>query len=619
MINRPSLPELERLVAGQHYPAALQMLLNILQAIDNRAGRLDDVAADATYPGSSEEEIALVFSTRFAAAFGRLLTEPGFDLSAVDYERLLSQHRWIDLIFALSGFRTSDNFLSLIAKPAGKGRLTFEGANFLRLLPMLTMNSFIDVDFDHFWRANSAASAVAFFNYISSRYVFSHRAFAFRERLLEWIPPRLAEVKLGGLTLARLPEVYMHCSYAMTPKKHLIKRPLMEQMRRACLEAGAVEAPAPPPAGKDERVTVVVVAEHFTPGHAMFRCYSRAIQSLRRRFNVVGVVFPNPTGNWTAEYFDECIGIPAGDFLSGVRKLAVEISARCPALIFYPAVGMVPQVIALASLRLAPIQCASAGHPATTMSPAIDYMMLREDIIGTPRCFAEKIVALPKTAIPHVRRAFSAVKRATDGKVRVAIPAAVMKLNPLLFDAIARIGGAVKSPVEFQFFPLLATGLPYFELSRIVRRRIPHSTVFPEATYDVYMQRLVQCDLFLCPFPFGNANGNVDCFQLGIPGICLDGEEAHSHCDGAYFARVGLPAELTAKTTNEYVAAAIRLIDDVEWRESCTEIVRRADLDAIFFQGDANLFCKAVEDLIWPPAKQAERAVGLSAAASDGM
>ena len=37
-------------------------------------------------------------------------------------------------------------------------------------------------------------SAIAFFNYISSRYVFSRRAFAFRERLLEWIPERLARL-----------------------------------------------------------------------------------------------------------------------------------------------------------------------------------------------------------------------------------------------------------------------------------------------------------------------------------------------------------------------------------------------------------------------------------------
>lgn len=115
------------------------------------------------------------------------------------------------------------------------------------------------------------------------------------------------------------------------------------------------------------------------------------------------------------------------------------------------------------------------------------------------------------------------------------------------------------------------------------------------------MGRLGQCDFFLCPFPYGNTNGIVNSFQLGLPGVCLDGEEAHAHTDAALFARIGLPAELTTKSVDEYVRAAIRLVDDRMWRALCTEIVRIADLEAAFFEGDTGLFCNAIEDLIWPP------------------
>lgn len=573
------------------------MVLSILEAIDSRAGRFDQVTAGAAYPGASEEDVALVFATRFAAAFGRLLIQQNLSVSAADYERLLLHYRWIDLLFSLSGFRTSDHFLSFIAKDAGNGRLTFEGANFLRLLALFTMNSFVNVDFDQFWRANSVASAIAFLNYISSRYVFSRRAFEFRERLLEWIPARLAEVKLGSMQLARLPEVYMHCSYAVTPNKHAIKRPLMEQMRQACLEAGVVEAPAPIPAAA-ARVTVVVVGEHFSPGHAVFRTHSRAVRSLRQRFNVVGVVHPNPVGTAAADFFHECIPFPAGDFLNSVRSVAAAIATRKPALIFYLGVGMVPQVIALASLRLAPVQCASFGHTATTMSPAIDYFIMPEDFVGSPQCFSERVLALPKTAMPFApRRIPSVLRQRFDGTVRVAIPASVMKLNPLLFDAVARVAAAVRTPVEFHFCPLLATGLPYFELSRAVHVRIPHAKVFPEVPHDAYLQRLARCDFFMSPFPYGNMNSIIDSFQLGLPGICLDGAEAHAHADSAMLARIGLPDELTAKSVDDYVAAAIRLIDDTGWRAQCSEIVARADLDQAFFQGDEALFCQAIGTL----------------------
>jgi hypothetical protein len=74
-----------------------------------------------------------------------------------------------------------------------------------------------------------------------------------------------------------------------------------------------------------------------------------------------------------------------------------------------------------------------------------------------------------------------------------------MKLNPVLLDAVARIGAGVKAPVAFQFFPLAATGLPYFELSRIVRATVPRATVFPEVPHERYMAHLAECDLFLCP------------------------------------------------------------------------------------------------------------------------
>jgi hypothetical protein len=469
------------------------------------------------------------------------------------------------------------------------------------------MNSFIHVDFDRFWRTNRVASAIAFFNYISSRYVFSRRAFEFRERLLEWMPERLAEVKFGAMTLARLPEVYMHCSYAVTPRKHEIKRPLMEQMRRACLDAGVVEAEGEIPPRGAGRPTVVVVGERFSPGHAVFRSHSRAVRALRGPFHVVGAIHPNPTSALIADYFDECIAFPAGDFFGSVREVAAAIAEHQPALILYLGVGMAAAVIALASLRLAPIQCASYDHTATTMSPAIDYFILPEDFVGSAECFSETVLALPQAAMPFAPRPGPQVARGpADGTVRVAIPASTMKLNPLLFDAVARIGAGARSKVAFQFFPLAATGLPYFELSRIVHAAIPQATVFPEAPHDRYMERLAACDLFLCPFPYGNMNSIIDAFQLGLPGVCLDGVEAHAHADAAFFARIGLPAELVAASVDQYVAAAIKLIDDGAWRTHCTDIVRQADLDAAFFGGDAGLFVAAIENLIWPSSDEVE-------------
>jgi hypothetical protein len=603
--SRPSLAQFERLVASRNLIEALQTLHALLQAIDDRYGRLENVDVGNLGPAAyNDEELGVIFCTRFAAAMGRLIVDPEMTASAVDFERLILHHRWVDLIFSLSGFRSSDHLFPFLAKFGANGEMTFEGSNFLRLLTILSMNSRVNIDLDQFWQANRVAAGVAFLQYISSRYVFSPRAFEFRERLLEWIPERLDEVKLGSIILSRLPEVYMHCSYAITPKKHDIKAGLMRQMRRASLEAGCTEVSREMPDPIPERPTVVVVAEHFVQGHAVHRTHSRAIASLRERFRVVGVIYPDPLGTPIENFFDETIRLPTSDFLTIVRHLSNEIRARKPVLIFYLGVGMVPQVIGLASLRLAPIQCVSFGHTATTMSEAMDYFILPEDFVASPKTFSEKVLAVPKAAMPFAPRPFTPIaKPAPDGTIRVAIPASTMKLNPPLFDAVAKIVAGAKSKVEVQFFPLAGTGLPYVDLMRVVRARIRGAEVFPEAPHEIYMQRLSRCDLFLCPFPYGNMNSIIDSFRFGMPGVCLDGAESHAHADAAFFARVGLPSELAAKTIPDYVATAIRLIDDADWRASCAKIVTAADVDAAFFQGDASLFCKTVADLVWSSAK----------------
>jgi hypothetical protein len=119
--------------------------------------------------------------------------------------------------------------------------------------------------------------------------------------------------------------------------------------------------------------------------------------ALRERFHVVGAVHPNPDSALIAEFFDECVAFPAGDFFTSVRTVAAAIAAQRPALILYLGVGMASAVIALASLRLAPIQCASFGHTASTMS---HYFVLPEDFVGSAECFSETILAVPKAAMP---------------------------------------------------------------------------------------------------------------------------------------------------------------------------------------------------------------------------
>jgi len=229
----------------------------------------------------------------------------------------------------------------------------------------------------------------------------------------------------------------------------------------------------------------------------------------------------------------------------------------------------------------------------------IDYFILPEDFAGAPNTFSEMVLKVPKAAMPFAPLPLTRVERpADDGTVRVAVPASIMKLNPRFFGALSRIAQEAKSQLAFHFFPLAGTGLPYIELTRAVKAQVPNATVFPELPYEAYMARLAQCDLFLSPFPYGNMNSIIDCFRFSLPGVCLDGVESHAHADAAILARIDLPRSLAAKTIDQYVAQAIRLIDDASWRNSCASIIANADLDAAFFEGDAGVFCDVLSGLI---------------------
>jgi hypothetical protein len=237
------------------------------------------------------------------------------------------------------------------------------------------------------------------------------------------------------------------------------------------------------------------------------------------------------------------------------------------------------------------------------MSPAIDYMVLPEDFVTTPKPYSEKLLLLPWAAFPYTPRVVAPVAAPTDAApaasevMRIAVPASVMKINSYLLAALARIAEAADRPVEFHFFPLGARGIAYHYLEREIKAQLENAVVHPEVPHDQYMQRLGDCAFFLCPFPYGNMNSIVDCLSLGLPGVCLDGPEAHAHADTAFFRRLGLPDALVAGSIDYYVAIAARLVNDKAWLAKCRKAAAKSDLDTLF-KGDERLFSEAIYALV---------------------
>jgi hypothetical protein len=590
---KPSLSAFEYYVANGENTAALSEAFDILHAVDTGFGTLVGIVIDEV-GHESEAGLHAHFARRFLTALDALVSESDFHFGPDEFEYFVLFRQWLDVLRLAAP--TESNALKERWGASLHSLDTLQ--KFLLLAPPETL---MEADLDEIWRADSVAAAFAFCAYLSSRALFTEAAYAFRERLLEWLPSRLSEIDLRIFAFGRLLESYMLSSYATTPCKHDIKSAFLAQIVRAAAQVGfAPTLRSTPASGKS---TLIVVNEFLSANHSMYRTHSRSIAALRGQFHVVGLVLSDQIHSGLKDLFDECIAVPEADLLSTLRFAVSEIRQRNPVALFYPSIGMTLHGIALSALRLAPVQIASYGHAASSQSPEMDHMILPEDFAGEVSSFSENVVMLPAAAMPFVPRSGlnAATRRISPfpaDRVRIAIPAVVMKLNPRLFSALRAIETRTKRRVEFRFFSAQMRGITTLALRNVLREVLPAAIVSDEADFETYMGRLRECDFFLSPFPYGNTNGIVDAVFAGLPGVCLDGPQPHEHIDAGLFARAGFPPELTTHSVDDYLAAALKLIDDPSWLRHCREVVALCDTQDAFFNGNPVAFCDAVVRLV---------------------
>ena len=431
-----------------------------------------------------------------------------------------------------------------------------------------------------------------------------------REALLEWLPGKLQLIDdLDDLPSAVLHNAYMFCSYADTPRRHAIKQDINVLVRRKLAQLGLTDLPAakPKPArGKSRRgkkPLMVVVLEWFSGAHSIYRTHSRTLEAAREHFEVVGFGFGYALDEVGRDVFDRFIELEEPDYIGEcLKKIRDFAEAEQPDVLYMPSVGMFVLTVFMSNLRIAPLQIAALGHPATTHSDKIDYISVEEDYVGDPACFSERLMKLPKdgqpyrpsVALPDIVAQIPS-RRET---LQIVITASAMKLNPGFLDACREIGARAATPVEFHFMTGVPSGLPFDRLRDAIVRAVPGAVVHDFHDYAAYLARVNQADLFLSPFPFGNTNGIVDALTLGLPGVCKRGPEVFEQIDGALFERVGMPSWTTSNSVETYIAAAVRMIDQRDERTALRQ--RLIDTQAVqrCFEGRPQAFGESVLKLM---------------------
>ncbi|EHQ9014888.1 cobalt ABC transporter permease [Escherichia coli] len=613
-----NLEYFEWLVNSDEYETAARYLLRILSELDKNYANWGPCFSAHT-PGLIATEANENICTRLAGAITTLFSHPRFNISDNGFVEMMGFHRWLALIFSVSNYRHADHIIRNINATGGGvvHPLTINNDNLKLFCLCYYPDSQIELQPDILWQYDRNTVVRLFFALLSGRVLPTPEAHHKKEVLLSWLPEKMKEVdELRFLPVSVLHDVYMHCSYADLPEKHAIKKEINRLVKKTLKYEFGEFFPVPAPEESRVKPVLVVILEWFTCQHSIYRTHSTTINALREAFEVVGIAQHDTTDDITRTVFDHFFETSANNIVLDVINYIRDIR---PDVVYYPSVGMFPLTVYLTNLRLAPLQLMALGHPATTHSSLIDYVLVEEDYLGSTECFSETVIPLPVDALPYIppantQRIFPDRKPFTQRvkehlpfelPVRVAVCASVMKINPEFLLTLRQISDKSQVPVRFCFYIGFAQGLTFNYLLRAIRAVLPDAEVNAHLPVQIYQQALNSCELFVNPFPFGNTNGLVDTVRQGLPGVCMTGPEVHTHIDEGLFRRLGLPETLIAQNREDYIKAALLLIENVEYREQLQKSLLDNNVDEILFRGAPEKFVEKVYSL-WKEKKHME-------------
>ncbi|WP_374446687.1 tetratricopeptide repeat protein [Stella sp.] len=339
--------------------------------------------------------------------------------------------------------------------------------------------------------------------------------------------------------------------------------------------------PEPPGLAAGERIRVGVLTAFFRH-HSVWKIplHSWLADLDRERFQVLGYFPGGEADRETATAERLCDRFTAGPF--AVDQWARRIRADRLHVLLIPEIGMDATTMQLAALRLAPVQATSWGHPQTSGMPTVDAF-LSSDLMEPPdgdRHYTERLVRLPglsfRRSVPPVRP--EPIGRADIGVEEDAVLywccQSLYKYLPADDGVLVRIAAAVPG-ARFVF-----VGYPMGDqVGDLVRRRL--GAAFAAAGLDAgrhcrFLGHLPSArfaavarlaDVFLDSIGWSGCNSTLESLDADLPVVTWPGRSMRARHSAAILRLMGIE-ETIAASADDYVALAVRLGRDAEWRRA---------------------------------------------------
>ncbi|MDH2998444.1 adhesin [Pasteurellaceae bacterium LFhippo2] len=594
--KQPSVIRFEQSIATKNYELSCTELLDILGKLDSNFGGIEGIEIDVPEQLTKlEQDKTVYFCTRMAVAITKLFEDPALEVSPSGAIRFLGFQRWISMIFASSPYVNADHILQTYNQNANTEKskdfhLVSTKSALIKFCILYLPESNVSLNLDAIWNIDPELCASLCFALQSPRFIGTQASFSKRGAILQWFPEKLAQLKnLNNVPSSISHDVYMHCSYDVAANKHSVKKALNQVIRRHLLDGRWEDRQNINEIGYvNGKPVMVVLLEHFHSAHSIYRTHSTSMIAAREHFHLIGLG-GEAVDQAGRDVFDE-FHLMKGNSIFEKLAFIKDICTQNGASIFYmPSIGMDLTTIFASNTRVAPIQAVALGHPGTTHSDFIEYVIVEDDYVGSEECFSEKLLRLPKDALPYVPSALAPQNveyrmRENPEVVNIGIASTTMKLNPYFLKALQAIRDRAKVKVHFHFALGQSSGVTHPYVERFIKSYLGDSaTAHPHTPYHQYLTILHNCDMMVNPFPFGNTNGIIDMVTLGLVGICKTGPEVHEHIDEGLFKRLGLPEWLITNTVDEYVAQAIRLAENHQERlELRRHIIENNGLQTLF-------------------------------------
>ncbi|TQV75320.1 hypothetical protein FLL45_10325 [Aliikangiella marina] len=531
------------------------------------------------------------WSTRLASACCALFVNPNWNFDDEQYFYLSRFHDWYGKIFELSQAGDSNYVLDLI----NSTKYRSDEQMLKRFYLHLTLNS--PVEIYRMLNLNRDLALPIILSLVGDSCTLITRHEDNRSVLIQNFDALTSESNLHQQYLGAIHKSWMLCSYAIDDRKHLVKLGINKLIRKllSFVKESSLATK------KTIRPSIAVLIEVCRTSHVMYRCYGDRIKSLRETFDVTIYANKDDIDETVAGLADSVVYVDINS--ESIQAVADKIRTADHDIIYYPSLGMANWTVFTANLRLAPVQCMSLGHPATSCSSQMDFVIHPKDVLADPYCFTEKVVVgdfTPNYIAPKIDEEIEFMET-NDDIVRVAIVSKYMKINLLMIEVCKELLKHCKAKIEFHFFPD-TKGLLLDYITQIVKSELPASGVFPTMSYKNYMQFLSRCDLRIGTFPFSGTNTTIDCFSMGVPTIAFDGPEVSSHFDSVVINRhcPEVHDDLVASTVEDLISKCVRMIDDEAFRLQISEKIKSIDIDKTIFKStSSNSQTQFADTILW--------------------